>query len=227
MKRISEWRKAKALVVFLFALISLGIFILSTLFALSLGNQWSGLVVGAALMLLAIWPHCAGKRFHVGYLISFLLNSIANGFSVSAYYLVKNIGLELDEMVIAVLSAAGIMVLIYLMLQRFQLKKTTAVLVASVINVLITVVFMVLWISNGAGVFSFGFFGSLISLFYLCVFGIAIGRDERPVLRDVSFGSFGAFVILLVVVIFVLSEGELLDGVDLDLGSGKKKKKVK
>ena len=74
--------------------------------------------------------------------------------------------------------------------------------------------------------YSFGFFTILLSLFYHCVFALTVNND-RLVLRDISFGSFGAFVIISIVVLFILTEGEILEGFDIGGGEGKKKVKHK
>lgn len=216
--------KAKAFVVFLFSLISLGLFILSTLFATAVCQKWHGLAIGIGLMLLAIPFHCIGKKFKWGYLLSFLANAIANGFSVSAYFITQNIPLDLYSLLLAIIPAAGILLLVYFMLQTFHKTKKVTVTVACILNALLTIAFLVFWIMEGNIIFSFGFFSSLISFFYLCVFGITINHDERSVLRDISFGSFGSFIILTVVVIFILSEGEILEGFDLSGDSSDKKK---
>ena len=54
--------KAKAFVVFIFSLISLGIFLLSTLIASIILKQWYGIIFGIFLMLIAIPFHCIGKN---------------------------------------------------------------------------------------------------------------------------------------------------------------------
>lgn len=220
--------KAKAFVVFLFSLIALVLFILSTLVATAICKESYGLIIGIALMILAILLHCAGKKHYWGYLSSFLINAIANGFSVSAYYFSANIEMDLYHLFFAVIPAVGILFLVYVMLQTFHKTKRVTVTIACIVNALLILTLMVLWIMHGYVIFSFGFFCSLISFFYLCVFGITINHDERSVLRDISFGSFGSFIILTVVVIFILSEGEILDGFDvpdLELGKAKNKKK--
>jgi len=120
------------------------------------------------------------------------------------------------------------LLLVYLMLQTFNKTKKVTVTVACIVNGAVTVALTVFWITYGWLIFSFGFFCSLISFFYLCVFGITVNHDERSVLRDISFGSFGSFIIITVVVIFILSEGEILeglDGFDVGVGSSKSKKK--
>lgn len=222
--------KAKAFVVFLFAVISIGVFIISTLISTAILKEWYGLIPGLILMILAIPFHWIGKKRKGSYFISFFLNSIANGCSVAAYYVSKNIALELHSLLLGVLPALAVLFLVYLMLQTFHKTKRVTVTVACIVNGLLTISLMVFWIINGSTIFSFGFFASLISFFYLCVFGITINHDERSVLRDISFGSFGSFIIITVVVIFLLTEGEILDGLDVDLsdfGGSKKANKKK
>lgn len=217
--------KTKAFVVFLFSMMSIALFILSALFANAVFQELYGLIVGIALMIAAIPFHRMGKSHKLGYLLSFLINSVANGFSVSAYFFSSGIKLNLYEMLISALPAAGILLLVYLMLRVFHSTKKTTMTAAAIINGVVTIVLLVLWITRGSLIFSFGFFCSLISIFYLCVFGITIDHDKRPVLRDISFGSFGSCIIITVVVIFILFEGEMLEGLDLDIGGSRKNKR--
>jgi len=115
---------------------------------------------------------------------------------------------------------------IYLMLQTYSKTKKVTLSIATIVNLALLVVTVVYWIRTGETYFSFGFFCLLVSLFFICVFGVTINHDERPVLKDISYGSFGSFVILTVVVIVILSEGDILDLGDLGIDgwSGKKKR---
>jgi len=220
--------KAKAFVVFLFSLISIALFAVAAFLGVAVFKEFYGLVASLTLMILAIPFHLQGKKRKWTYTVSFLMNSVANGFSVSAYYTVKNIDLSIEGVLLAAIPAVGILLLVYLMLQTFNKTKKVTVTVACIVNGAVTVALTVFWITYGWLIFSFGFFCSLISFFYLCVFGITVNHDERSVLRDISFGSFGSFIIITVVVIFILSEGEILeglDGFDVGVGSSKSKKK--
>ena len=219
--------KAKAFVVFVFSLSFMGIFMLSSLFATQICQKWYGLAIGIFMMIIAIPFHWNGKKMPWGYLASFIINSVASGFVVSAYYIKNQAVLNIYELLIATIPAAAIVFLVYLMLQNFNKAKKITITVAGIINAVLTITAIVFWIMHGNVVFSFGFFCSLISFFYLCVFGITINHDERSVFRDVSFGSFGSFIIISVVVIFILSEGEILDGLDFGGGEGGKKSKKK
>ncbi len=218
--------KARGFVVFLFAEIALGLLILSTTVSCSIFEKWYGLAGGVVLMLAAIPFHWNGKKWNAGYMVSFLLNSVGSGMSVSALFVAKGMSIDLPQLLLAAIPAAGILLLVYLMLQIFHSKGST-VAIATVLNIALTVSLIVLWIIYGYRFYCFAFFCSLISIFYLCVYGITEEHEERSLLRDISFGSFGSFIILTVVVIFILSEGEILDGLEPDVNLGGRGKKTK
>jgi len=219
--------KAKAFVVFLFSIVSLGILALSTQVAVFLCSKWYGLLVGAAFMVAAIPLHILGKKCSLLYVFSFLVNFIGCGFSVSAYYLTKGLSVNILELIIAAIPSVAILTLIYLMLQAHSKTKKVTLSTAAIINFALLIVAVVYWVKTGETFFSFGFFCLLVSLFSVCVFGVTVNHDERPVLRDISYGSFGSFVILTVVVIVILSEGDVLEIGDLGIDGGSRKKKGK
>ncbi len=219
--------KARAFVVFVFSLSSMGIFVLSSLLATQICQKWYGFAIGIAMMIIAITFHYKGKKVLWGYLASFLINSIASGFIISAYYLKYEIVLNIYSLLIGAIPAAAIVFLVYLMLQSFNKTKKITITIAAIINAILTISAIIFWIKYGNVIFSFAFFCSLVSFFYLCVFGITINHNERSLFRDISFGSFGSFIIISVVVAFILSEGELLDGLDFGGGASNKKGKKK
>ena len=216
--------KEKPFVVCLFSLIAIGIFILITLFANFICHKWYGLIVGVLLMLSAIPFHIFGKKNKIGYYISFFLNTVGSGFSASAYYVRMDVSINLYRMVLSAVPAIAILLLVYIMFQTFRKTKKITLGIGTTVNLLFLVSSAVLWVMYNAGFFSFCFFCLLISLFYLCVFGITLNHEERFVLRDISFGSFGSFIIITVVVICILSEGEILESLDIDLGRKRKRK---
>ncbi len=217
--------KAKAFVVFVFALSFIGIFILSSLLATEICQKWYGLAVGIALMIAAIPFHVKGKKRLWCYLASVVINAVASGFVVSAHYLTRERTLDVYSLALGAIPAAAVLFLVYLMLQSFNKTKKVTVTVAAILNAVLTILATVFWIKDGGIIFSFSFFCSLISFFFLCVFGITINHDERSVFRDISFGSFGSFIIISVVVIFIISEGEVIESLDFGGDDGKKGKK--
>ena len=215
--------KPKTYTVYLFSVISLGIFLISVQAAVMKCSEWQGLIAGLLLMVLAVPLHLLARKRPSAYVFSFLLNFIACGFSVSAYYLTEKIPANLSVMFFSAIPAVIILLLVYLMLQIFP--KKTAISAAAAANAVLLAAAAVLWAMTGRLSFSFGFFCLLISLFSVCVFGITNNHDEQPVLRNISYGSFGAFVIITAVVIVLITEGDVLDISDIFTGNDRKKKK--
>ena len=99
--------KARALVVFLFSEIALGLFFLSTIVSCAVFDwPYYGLIFGIILMVAAIPFHWNGKKWKMGYVVSFLLNSVGSGLSVSTLYLDKAVSVIPFELLVAALPAA-------------------------------------------------------------------------------------------------------------------------
>ncbi len=216
----------KPIIVFLSYLVAMGIFVASSLFATPACEKWYGLVIGFLLMLVAIPVHCFGNKMKIGYALSFLINSVANGFSLSAYYSSKNIALNAEDMLKACVLPVALFFIVFLLVQLFPEIKNYICAVGVVIGCIMLVVFMVLWIRSTTVFYSFGFFSALLSLFSHCVMAVT-ANNKRDALRDISFGSFGAFIIISLVVLFIITEGEILEGFDISGGESNKKPKHK
>ncbi len=214
----------KPVVVFLSFLVAVGILVFSTLFATSVCEKWYGLVIGFILMLVAIPIHCQGDKYKICYVLSFLVNSVANGFSLSAYYNDQNEALNVGEMLKACVLPIALLFVVYLLVQLFTKIKKYICISGVVIGSIMLVAFVVFWIKRGGVFFSFGFFSTLLTLFSIGVMGVT-ANNKRDALRDISFGSFGAFIIISIVVLFVISDGEILEGFDVGGGESSKKSK--
>lgn len=214
--------KGKPFTIFISALLSLGCLLLASMIGQAIFTVPQALTCGGFLMLFAIPVHIFGKKHSILYVFSFGMNAFANGFSLSALYLHKGIEPELFSMLLSAVPAAVILLLTYLMLQFWHKTKKLTLTVATVINSIALAFALMLWYV-GAGFFPF--FTLLLSLFSLGVFGISLDRECRDVLKDISYGSFGSFVIVTLIVLVLITEGDILDGADFDLDLGGKKKK--
>ena len=214
----------KPIVVFLSSLVAMGIFVVSTLFATSVCEKCYGLVVGFILMLVAIPFHWWGLNFKASYIFSFLLNSVANSFSVSAYYNDQKELLNVSDMFKACIFPIVLLFVVFVLVQLFPEIKKNICITAIVIGCIMLVAFVVLEIKRDGVLFSFSFFSTLLSLFSVGVMGVT-ANNKRDVLSDISFGSFGAFIIISLVVLFIITEGEILEG--FDIGGGESSKKTK
>lgn len=213
--------------IFLLSCLSLCIFPFATLAATRIFKQWYGIFVGVVLMILAIQFHRIGKKRPWGYVVGCILNFIGNGLSVSALYLCREIELHLVPLLTAILPAVGILLVFFLLSHFSRIPKRPLCVAAVILNIVLLVASVVLWIRCGDMPFSFGFFSLLISLIFFFVFSATVEGTSGSVFRYISFGSFGVWIILTVVVLVILSDGELLDGFDGLFGSGGNKAKKK
>lgn len=213
--------KGRSLTVFLFSILSGAIMIASTLLANDISQKWYGLIAGVIMMTAAIPFHILGKKNNIAYLFAILLNSIGAGFSASAYYIQRGITVDLQDMILSAGSAFSLLLLVYIVIQISPKSKKITLCAAVILTFARLIAVLVRWIRDDPAYYSFCFFCLLISLFYLCVFGVTVNHDERSLLRDISFGNFGLYVMITVVVIFILTEGEILDGIG---GIGSKEK---
>ncbi len=186
--------------------------------------EWLGLIVGCVIILFAIIPHRLGKINSAAYILSVAINGIGTGFAISAYYIVKEKPVSIHTLIFVSLIAAALYALANLLISLFGKKKMFIMLFGITVGILL-ILSVTFWIIRGGFLYSFGFFASLLLLFFLSVTAITISYPERVALRDLSFGAFGSFVVAALVVVAILSEGDIVDGVDIADAAKKGKKK--
>lgn len=210
--------KGKSFIVFLFSIIAYVLFALSTLLAVSVCKEWYGLIIGAILMALAVPAHILAKKSKFLYILSFALNTVGSGFAASAYYLEKGLNIIPESMFLPMLIPALVSLVTYLLIRIFPKIKKIILTASTIATVLMLIAFAVLWIKNGYEFYSFVFFNTVFTLFYVVVNAVTVNNNEHVVFRDISFGSFGIFIVVALVVVFIITEGDILDGI-LDFGT--------
>lgn len=211
--------KGKPFIVFFFTIIAYILFAFSTVFAISVCKEWYGLIVGAVLMVLAVPAHIFAKKHKILYLLSYILNAVGCGFATSAYYLEKQHSVVPESLFLPMLIPAIVSIFTYLLVRLFPNAKKFVLTIATIGTIAMLIAFAVMWIKNGYEYYSFAFFNSVFTLFYVVTDAVTIGEYDRNVVRDISFGSFGIFLVIAMVVLFIISEGEILepvfDGADI------------
>ena len=214
---------------FLMAVTALCVFAAATVFGISVFEEWLGIIVGVIMMVAAIPLHRFGKKQNLLYFLSFLFNSAGCGFSASAYYITQKINAELGE-----LFAAALIAIVFLFIASVVYCFTTsafkvACIMLCVLDVAIAAFAVYGWVTDGNAFFSFLFFSCLVAFFYIFAMQTAAKEYETcEIMRTISLHSFGIFILVTVIVILIISEGDGLDGLDLgDTGSGNSKKKNK
>lgn len=189
------------------------------------------LLPAAGLMLAAVAAHLlARKKINWAYLFSYFANAVASGWAIGVLMGAKQI-LPTIELLLALLPAALLGVFAALLFGLPDTKRTA--LVSTIFVILAVLLFLSgiavwVWLAPLTGcVFVF-------SALFLLPFPLGIGGamdQPQGTYRCLSFTGFGAFFLILFVVIVILSEGDFLDGLDFDFGGGsgssKKKKRIK
>ena len=185
----------------------------------------------AGIMLAAVAAHLlARKKANWAYLFSYFANAVASGWTIGVLMGAKQI-LPTTGLFLALLPAALLGIFAALL---FGLPDTKRTAVISTIFVILAVLLFLggiavwVWLAPLTGcVFVF-------SALFLLPFPLGIGaalNQPQGTYRCLSFTGFGAFFLILFVVIVILSEGDFLDGLDFDFGGGsgssKKKKRIK
>lgn len=187
-----------------FSLTALVVVMLSTLVSNIFGYSWYGLVSAAVMVTISVLLHIVAKTKPILYLFSFAINSVAVGRALSAYYLTFGEKPPVSDLVVFSLPAAAILIFVGIMLTLDKKTKNVTLVLAMLVNICMLAWFLVMWISSADTGFSYGFFALVLSLGYLCAFGVSVGHDERPVLRDISFASFSIIVSAVVAAVFLL-----------------------
>ena len=180
-------------------------------------------VIGIAFMLLAIPFHIFGKRAKIFYIFSMMLNTFGSAWFCAMHYTKIQKMLSLKELFISLIPAGIILLLTLILL--FCIPKFSFITI--IFNFALSIFDIVQWIRVGDTFYSFGFFASVITFMCICAMILLSQESEGGTLRYGSFAGFGIFIIIAFVVFFILSEGEILDGFDLDLSLPGNKKKAK
>lgn len=209
--------RCRAIVAFLFALVALLLFTACCHMGQGWFSLWYGLPVGGALMLLSIPLHWMGEKNGCGYVACFLFNTAGMGFCASAYYSMTGISAALDRLLPALALPLAILLVGCVLFTLFPQAKQPIVAVLIMLEIGLLIATVVFFIKRGGDFYAFSLFSLLIACFYTAVYGLTVDEEERDILRDISFGSYGAFLLVGVAALVAVAciSG---DGCDFDDG---------
>ena len=179
--------------------------------------SYLGLIIGAALMIIAIPLHVVGKDFWPFYFISFTFNSIAIGFSITSYYVFKEYPLELIDFFTAI-SVSLLVLMFFGAISTLPFYRKHPKLYTALFIFISFVASLILWISNDS--FSGLTFYFLNVVYFFMIGMIAASDNQKDLSKEMSLVMFGAFVLISIIVLIIISEGEALSGMDFDLSGG-------
>ena len=222
-ERLLNEYKFKPVVISFLILFSLFIMGMSTVIGRLYIPEWYELFVGIFLMLIAIPVHLFAKKRSWLYFVSFLFNSIGSGLSIASYY--SKTGTEIDIVTITITIFCIILLFFFLSFisSQFINRSTTFFITENIFWGILLFTSFILWIDKGLVQFSFGFFAVALVWVYRVV-EESESRSNYLAVCNLSFGSFGVFIIVTLIVINLLSEGDVI-GVETFVGSSNPNKK--
>ncbi len=179
-------------------------------------NEWAGFIVGVLLMIIAIIIHQFGKHLFVFYILSFMMNMMGVGLSITTYYMFKKYSLDLEDFLIAFANSFSIIIGFSLLSLIPWFKKY----IKWFVSVIILVSFglsLALWLTVDSFT-GLSFYFLNISYFYLIGI-LAMSESIKDLSKEMSFISFGAFILVSIIVLIVISEGEALGAVGDGFGA--------
>lgn len=173
-------------------------------------------------MLFGIFIYQLGKMHSLFYWIAFILNMIGIGLSITAYYVLKAYDLELKDFITAILVSMSLLFvfggLTFIPLFKRHLKWMIS------ITILISFVLSLI-LRLSVDTFTGLSFYYLNVIYFFMVGIIAVTDSFKEFSREMAWVSFGAFILVSIIVLIILTKGEALSGFDLpNVRSGKPKR---
>ncbi len=181
-------------------------------------------VFGGLLMLCAIPLHIAGKYWLPSYAIGIAVNMLGSAFYISAYYTSVGARPTALSLLLAGLVPILYLVVLHLFVYLFPNNHKTFCVLGTLLALLGILVYVVLWIVTGKESCSFGFFSMIICFTMTLALSYTLHKEGPWVLRYASFAGFGYFSLIAIIALAILSEGGLLEDLDLKIDWNRKKK---
>lgn len=185
-------------------------------------NQWIGLVLGIAMMIVGILIYQLGKKRTLFYWIAFIFNMIGIGLSITSYYVLKAYELGFVDFITAILVSVSLLAIFGLLTMISAIRKHQKIYI-SIIIVISFITSLILWLSvDSLSGLSFYY----LNVIYFFMVGMISATDSfKDLSKEMAWVSFGAFILVSIIVLIILTEGEALSGFDMpSVGSGKPKR---
>ena len=185
-------------------------------------NHWFSLLLGIVIMLLSAIIFFRSKDRPYRYILSFILNMIGVGFSITAYYVLRAYALDFVDFMTAYLLSIGLIAL-FSGLTYIKFIKRHMKLILSLLVIGFFIGSLLLWISVESFT-GLSFYFLNVAYFYLIAI-MSQSEDKEDLMREMSIVSFGSFMLVSFIVLVILTEGEALESIgDAFMPSGRKRR---
>lgn len=197
------FKDLKAKIIFLFSVITYLIAGLSALICNRITPNGYGLLVGLIFTTIAFLFHLlAKKKAPLLFIVSCFMNAIAAGFSIGSYFSYTKIFLPVMTVVFCFIPYLILTYLSCLLISKVKPKKKSGMILGFVLLILF-ILCIIFW--HNSTLLSFSFFTLLIVLLYFLLCLKTLGTP-RNILSDLSFTSFGFYLLIASVVIMIQSK---------------------
>ena len=215
---ILKFMKIKYQITLFLSIISVIVITLTSIFGIRSNLKYDALGISFILVMTSILFYLLGKKANIFYIITYLLNTVGVGLSISAYYTVKNFTINYTSFLPSTLICIFFLIVSSLLI-KFGKHSKNLFKILIILNSIILFVLVIFWIKNSTQVFySMSFFLFVHTIFYLLFFNSL--KNDLNMYKDLSKYSFGIYFTITMIVLVIITEGEFID---LDFSSSKKK----
>lgn len=179
-------------------------------------NKYLGLIIGTILMLIGLIVYLVGRKKTICHIISFVINMMGVGLSITSYYIFKEFPLGFNDFIFAMGVSLAVLLGFGLLISIRFVRKHPKIFISLVISVSF-ITSLILWM-NVKEFTGLSFYFLNISYFFM-IGMIASSDSFNDLSKELALVSFGAFMLISLIVLIILTEGEALTGLDF-AGSG-------
>ena len=182
-------------------------------------------VFGGIFMLLAIPAHLCGRFFLPLYGVSIALNMLGSAFYAALYYAYAGMRPDFVLLVVSLLVPLLYLSVLFILVGMAPQRARALCAAGTLVSLLFELLYLLLWVIFRNVFFSFGFFSMIIAFTMTLALCYTMKKEKPWTLRYASFAGFGYFSLIAIVVLAVITDGDVLGELDFDFGPFKKRKK--
>lgn len=182
-------------------------------------------VFGGVFMLLAIPAHICGRFFLPLYGLSIVLNMLGTAFYVALYYTYAEMRPGFDTLFFSLLLPLLYLAVLFLLVGMAPERSRALCAAGTLVSLFFEILYLFGWIIFRNVFFSFGFFSLIIAFTMTLALRYTMKKDKPWTIRYASFAGFGYFSLIAIIVLAILTDGDILADLDFDFGPFRKKKK--
>lgn len=178
---------------------------------------WIPLVIGVGCLILSGILAYNAKNNITANILCFIINSVALGLCIRAWYMYRNYDNSLGVMLIVSLACVVYLIIFYLLLYIPFIEKHINVYIWVFLIFTLVIYLAVMFLSKTTYVSTFGYFVIVEIAFILAMCHKQM--TAQKLFRDIVLSTYSVFVVAIIIALIMLG-ADSLDGLDLNPGDG-------